>query len=76
MLLISTRKLKCLLNRAKRAFYRAGNAIFGKVARSASEEVVLRLVKGKCYPVLLYGLEACTLSMDDLRSLNFTNTVL
>jgi len=36
------------------------------------EEVFLDLVKSKCYPVLLYRLEACTLCKDDLRSLTAT----
>jgi len=45
---------------AKRSFYRAANAIFGKIGRLASEEVKLHLLKTKCVPVLLYGLEALT----------------
>ena len=64
--LISSRKFKCSLDYAKRAFYRAANAIFGNVARAASEEVVSHLVISNCYPVLLYGLEACMLNKDDL----------
>jgi len=44
---------KCSLDYAERAFYCAANAIFGKVAIAASEEVVLQLVKSKSYPVLL-----------------------
>jgi len=71
--LISSRKFKCSLDHAKRALYRAANAIVDKVARAATEEVVLHLVISKCYPVLLYGLEACTFSKDGLRN-NFTAT--
>jgi len=41
------------------SFYRAANAIFGKVSRIASEEVTLQLIKSKCMPILLYGLVAC-----------------
>ena len=70
------RKFKCSLDHAKRAFYRAANAIFGKVARAASEEVVLHLVKSKCYPVLLYGLEACVLNNEENRSIDFTTRFL
>ena len=44
-----------------KAFYRSANAIFGKVGRVASEEVVLQLINSKCMPSLLYGLEACPL---------------
>jgi len=35
------------------------NAVFGKVAGVASEEVTVELLKVKCLPVLLYGIEAC-----------------
>ena len=35
---------KCSLDYAKRSFYRAANAIFGKIGRIASEEVTLELV--------------------------------
>jgi len=42
--------------------YRAFNAVFGKVAGVGSEEVTVELLKVKCLPVLLYGLEACPIS--------------
>jgi len=70
--IISSRKFKCSLDYAKRAFYRAANAIFGKVSRVASEEVVLQLIKSKCYPVLLYGLEAIVLNNVEKNSIDFT----
>jgi len=55
----------------KRSFYRAANAVFGKIGRIASEEVTLQLVLSKCVSVLLYGLEACPLNASDVRSLDF-----
>jgi len=58
---------------AKRDF-RATNAIFGKIGRVVSEEVVLELVKCKCLPILLYGLECCPLNKSDVKSLDFTVT--
>jgi len=61
---------KCSLDHAKKSFYRSANAIFGKVGRLASEEVTLQLIKSKCIPVLLYGLEACPLNKSDLHSLD------
>ena len=60
------------LDHAKRSFYRAVNGIFGKIGRTASEEVVLELVKTKCLLILLYGLEACPLNKTNLRSLDFS----
>jgi len=44
-------------NSNKKSFHRSINTIFGKVGRIASEEVILHLVKTKCLPILLYGLE-------------------
>jgi hypothetical protein len=56
---VKFRYFKCSLESAKKSFYRAANAIFGKIGRVASEEVTLDLIKKKCIPVLVYGLEAC-----------------
>ena len=55
---VKSRTLKCSLDAAKHGFYCAANSMFGKIGRIASEEVVLQLIKSKCVPVLLYGLEA------------------
>ena len=68
--LIAARVFKCSYDNAKRKFYRAFNAIFGKVGRTASEEVIIQLLKTKCLPVLYYGLEACPVNRDQARSLN------
>jgi len=63
-----------LCNSSKKSFHRSINAIFGKVGRIASEEVVLHLVKTKCLPILLYGLECYPLNKADTRSLDFAVT--
>ena len=47
---------------------------FGKVGRYASEEVVLNLLRTKCLPVLLYGVEARPLLVHDRKSFDFTIT--
>ena len=57
----SASSFKCSLVAAKRSFYRSFNAIFGKVGRIASNEVIIQLIKTKSFPVLYYGLEACPL---------------
>jgi len=41
--------------------FRAANGIFANDGRLASEEVIIELLKHKCLPVLLYGLEVCAL---------------
>lgn len=66
-----SRNFKVSLHHAKRSFYRATNAILGKVGRAASEEVIIQLVNCKCLPILLYGLEACALNKSDKKSLDF-----
>ena len=40
---------RCDLDHAKKSFYRAANAIFGKVGHAASEEVVIQLLVSKCW---------------------------
>jgi len=69
--IVRSRTFKCSLVHAKKSFYRAANAVFAKVGRVASEEVTLQLIKAKCLPALLYGLEACPLTKSDLESLDF-----
>jgi len=51
--------------------YCAAMAVFDKIGRIASEEVTLHVIKSKCLPVLLYGLEVCPLTVSDLRALEF-----
>jgi len=46
--------------------YRAANAIFDRIGRIACEEVIIQLIKSKCIPVLVYGLEVCPLTKSDL----------
>ena len=69
--IMQSRVFKCSLDQRKRAFYRSLNAIFGRIGRSASEEVVLKLVTSKCLPLLLYGTEVMQLNRSDLKSLDF-----
>jgi len=67
-----SRYFKCSLDHAKCSFYRSANAIFGKVGRIASEEVILQLLYSKCVPILLlYSLEVCPLNISDIRYLDF-----
>jgi len=61
MYLVKAKYLKCSLDYAKSSFHWAENSVFGKIGRIASEESVIQLIKGKCLPILLYGLETCPL---------------
>ena len=71
---VSGKTFHCCFDNAKKSFYRAFNAVYGKIGRSASEEVILNLIKSKCLPSLLYGVDFCPLNTTDLRSLEFPIT--
>jgi len=60
---------RCSLDNAKRSFYRSFNGIFERVGRIASNEVIVQLVKSKCFQVLFYGLEACSLRKCQYKSI-------
>ena len=68
---VQSRSFKISLDYAKRSFYRALNAVFGKIGRVASIPVIIELVSKKCLPILLYGLEACPLNKANKSSLDF-----
>jgi hypothetical protein len=68
---VTGRQFKCSFDNNKKKFYQSFNAIYGKVGRLASEEVILNLLSVKCLPVLIYGLEACPVTVNDRRSLDF-----
>jgi hypothetical protein len=72
--IVSSRLFKCAFDQAKQTYYRCLNAIFGKIGRIASEEVVLQLVSSKCLPVLMYGTEACHMTKSDINSLDLLST--
>ena len=42
-----------------------------KIGGRATEDVILQLIRSKCLPALLYGLEACPLRKADNNSLDF-----
>jgi len=68
--LIAARVFKYSYANAKRKFYRAFNAVFGKVGRTAPEEVIIQLLKTKNVYRYYYGLEACPINRDQVRSLD------
>jgi len=71
---VSGRAFRCSIDQCKCRYYRACNAVFSKLGRLTSEEVVLDLIRLKCLPVLLYVVEACPLLVRDKCSLEFTVT--
>jgi len=67
--IVSSRSFKISTEESRRVFHRAANAIIGCIGRVATEEIVLQLLRSKCIPILLYGLEACPLKKADLKCL-------
>ena len=60
-----------VLSNAKQSFYRLFNAVYGKVGRCASEDVIVELLETKCLPSLLYGIEACPINKSVIRSFEY-----
>jgi len=57
------------VNHNKQATYRVFNAIFGKVGRAASAEVMVQLFNSKCLSILYYGTDVCALTTKQISSL-------
>ena len=68
----SAANFKCLFDNAKKSLYRSFNAVYGRLGKTTSEEVILNLVKSKCLPCLLYGVDVCPLNATERRSLEFS----
>jgi hypothetical protein len=71
---ISGRSFRCSLDNAKSRFFRAFNAVYGKVGCFASDPVLFSLIRAKCLPILLYAIEACPLLVRQIHSLEFSVT--
>ena len=69
---VRAKQFKCSFDNATVSFYRAFNAVFGRIGRSGSEEVIIQLINSKCLPCLLYALEACPVNKTQQRSLEYT----
>ena len=53
---------KCNLQKIRHKFYRALNGLFGKIGLNSPTSVTLSLVNTFCLPILMYGLEALSLT--------------
>jgi exonuclease III len=70
--IVASRTFRCNYSHARSAFSRAANSILGQVGGTASEEVLVHLLKAKCLPILLYGVEAAGLVRREASALDFT----
>ena len=62
---------KCDYDNAKKKLFRYSNAVFGKIVKFASADVILHMLQSKCLPSLLYGLEACPVNTTESKSFEF-----
>ena len=69
--IVSAGVFRCSFCKAKQSFYRSFNAVFGKIGRIATADVIIQLLKMKCLPAMLYGVEVCALKKSQAESLQF-----
>jgi hypothetical protein len=69
-----SRSFSCNFSKARKAFNRAANAVLSQVGSTASEKVILQLIKSKFLPVLLIATESVDLSKRELSALDFAFT--
>lgn len=67
--IVSSKRFKLNIQNRKQKFFRAVNAVLGRIGTFSSPDVVLSLIESNCVPVLLYGLECVELNNSLLRSI-------
>ena len=67
--LLAGRKFKCNFDEAKAKHHHAVSGIMGKVGRSASQKVIIELMRMKCMHILRYRAEACPLAKKYISSM-------
>ena len=70
--IVAGRQFRCSVDNMKKSFNRSFNAIFGKVGRAASHDVIMQLIVSKCLPCLLYNIEICPWTKRIRNSIEFT----
>ena len=60
---------RCEFAQKKKNFYRMFNSVYGRIGNSASAETLVYLLKTKCLPILLYGVEAVPINVTDKKVL-------
>ena len=66
---LSARTFECCFDDCNASFYRSFNAIYGRLGRCASPEIIVQSLSSKCMPALVYGLDSCPTNATELRSL-------
>jgi len=61
----------CSFSNFKISTFRVFNALFGRVGRATSPDVIVQLFNAKCLPALYYGSEACPVNKTVTKSLQY-----
>lgn len=69
--IVAAKKFAISLMENVKSYYKSFNVISSQLKGNASEECYIKLIYSKCVPVLLYGLEICTLKNSQMRHLEF-----
>jgi Reverse transcriptase (RNA-dependent DNA polymerase) len=70
VVILSGRSFKCNLQYNRHKYLRASNALFGKICNSAPASII-SLTNTFCLPILLYGLEALSISNSAMNDIDF-----
>jgi hypothetical protein len=70
VVILAGRSFKCNLQYNRHKFFRASNALFGKTYNCAPASII-SLTNTFCLPILLYGLEALSLSNSAINDIDF-----
>ena len=68
---LAARTFRISLDKTKRAFNRATNSILSRLQGTATEDVLLHMIRSKSLPILLFASEAINLPLSAIRSLDF-----
>ena len=68
---LAARTFRVSLDKTKRAFNRATNSILSRLQGTATEDVLLHMIRSKSLPILLFASEAINLPLSAIRSLDF-----
>ena len=62
---------QCDFHAKKVKFFRCLNAVLAKIASAREISLTLKIVSANCFPILMYGIEACRPSKKKLSSLSY-----
>ena len=61
----------CSFSNCKKSTFRAFNALFGRIGRVTSPDIIVQLFKAKCLQALYYGSDACPVNRTVIKSLQY-----